>query len=374
MTEQRVLIIDENPRRSRGTASFLIGLKTPAETAGSLAEVLDRPGALDGAAAVVVSVPAWRSGLAGELTRLRGERPGLSVVVLASPRDPRRLLDLVRRGVVDQVASPDNPLALYAVLRGEAARLGLAEENAVYRRMLAKLRQERSRNIRRALDLEEIYDATIENLMTALDLRDVETYGHSLTVAKYSQVLAGLLGLDDPEALAHVRQGALLHDVGKIAIPDAILKKPGPLTGEEWEKVRLHPALGYGLIKEIKLVREAGNIILCHHERYDGTGYPKGLRGGTIPLEARIFAVADALDAITSHRPYRAARDFGTAAAEIRAHAGSQFDPDIVRAFLSLEPARWEKIRYETTRLLPAIDDFRRLAAPDRTVSPPRAR
>ncbi len=374
MTDQRVLIIDENPRRRRSAAAFLTGLDMPAETAASLAEILDRPGAFETAAAVVLSFPVWRNGLADELALLRRSFPRLSVIVLAAPRDPRRLLDLVRRGVVDRVASPDNPLALYGALRGEAARLELVEENTAYRRTLAKLKLERVRHVRRALDLEEIYDATIENLMTALDLRDVETYGHSRTVAKYSQVLAGLLGLENSQTLDHIRKGALLHDVGKIAIPDAILKKPGPLTREEWVKVRLHPALGYGLIKEIKFIREAGNIILCHHERYDGTGYPKGLRGETIPLEARIFAVADALDAITSHRPYRSARDFGAAAAEIRAHSGSQFDPRIVKAFSSLEPDRWAKIRFETTRLLPAIEEFRRLAAPGGPVSPPRAR
>lgn len=372
MMEHRVLVVDDNPRRGRAAAAFLSRLGFPSEAADSLAEA--RAAGLEAAAALVLPVAAWRSGLAGELTILRREHPRLSVLIVAAPRDPRRLIDLVRRGVVSQVVSPGNLPALYAALLGETARIGLAEENAACRRLLAKLRQERARTIRRALDLEEVYDATIENLMTALDLRDVETYGHSLTVAKYSQVLAGLLGLDDAQAQAHIRQGALLHDVGKIAIPDAILKKPGPLTGEEWEKIRLHPALGYGLIKEIKAVREAGNIILCHHERYDGAGYPKGLRGGAIPLEARIFAVADALDAITSHRPYRAARDFETAAAEIRAHAGTQFDPDIVKAFLCLAPVRWEKIRFETTRLLPAIDEFRRLASPAGPVSPPRAR
>jgi len=374
MIDRRVLIIEENPRRRQRAAAFLSGLEIASETAASLSEVLSRPGVFESATAVILSVPAWRSGLADELALMRRSYPRLSVILLASPRDPRRLLDLVRRGVADQVASPDNPLALYAALRGETARLELVEENAAYRRTLAKLKQERARNVRRALDLEEIYDTTIENLMTALDLRDVETYGHSQTVAKYSQVLAGLLGLEDGEAMDHIRKGALLHDVGKIAIPDAILKKPGPLTREEWEKVRLHPALGYGLIKEIKFVREPGNIILCHHERYDGTGYPKGLRGEDIPLEARVFTVADALDAITSHRPYRAARDFGAAAAEIRAHSGSQFDPDIVKAFCSLEPARWAKIRFGTTRLLPAIEEFRRLAAPARPVNPPRAR
>jgi putative nucleotidyltransferase with HDIG domain len=193
----------------------------------------------------------------------------------------------------------------------------------------------------------------------------VETYGHSQTVAKYSQVLAGLLGIRDEKVLDNIRKGALLHDVGKIAIPDSILKKPGRLSDQEWIKIRRHPALGYGLVKEIKLVKEAGNIILCHHERFDGTGYPEGLRREEIPLEARVFALADALDAITSHRPYRRERDFAAARDEILSHRGTQFDPKIVEAFGRLPLERWERIRYETTRLLPSIIDYHKLASGD---------
>jgi HD-GYP domain-containing protein (c-di-GMP phosphodiesterase class II) len=152
--------------------------------------------------------------------------------------------------------------------------------------------------------------------------------------------------------------------VGKIAIPDAILKKDGPLTDMEWEKIKLHPSLGYGLIKEVKLVREIGNIILYHHERFDGTGYPKGLKNNQIPKEARIFALADALDAITSHRPYRRQRGFGSARKEIEANSGTQFDPQVVEAFCSIEPDTWEKIRYETTKILPPMEEMVRASRP----------
>jgi HD-GYP domain-containing protein (c-di-GMP phosphodiesterase class II) len=181
-------------------------------------------------------------------------------------------------------------------------------------------------------------------------------------VAKYTQVLATLIGLTDPDELDCLRRGALLHDIGKIAIPDAILKKPGALTEAEWEKIRLHPALGYGLIKEIKLVRVVGDVILHHHEHFDGSGYPHGLKGDRIPLEARLFALADALDAITAHRPYRRARDFRAAQKEIAHHAGTQFDPRLVDAFLRLKPEKWEKIKFETTSFLPSIEEFSALA------------
>jgi len=236
---------------------------------------------------------------------------------------------------------------------------GRDREVAALRRSLTRLRRERAAHARRAAELEETYETTLENFMTALDMRDVETYGHSKPVARYTQVLAEALGVRDPRTLENIRRGALLHDAGKIAIPDAILKKPGPLSAADWEKVRRHPALGYGLIKDVRLVSEVGNIILCHHEHYDGSGYPKGLNGDRIPLEARIFAVADTLDAVTSHRPYRAPRDFQAARSELERNAGRQFDPRIVEVFCGTDLRVWEKIRFETTRILPPFDDPR---------------
>jgi len=222
-----------------------------------------------------------------------------------------------------------------------------------------RLKKELAVHLRRSRELEEAYDTTLENFMAALDLRDVETYGHSKTVARYSHVLAEAAGIHDPQALDSIRKGALLHDAGKMAIPDSVLKKPGPLTPKEWDVIKRHPALGYGLVRDVKLVPEVGHIILCHHERYDGTGYPKGLKGEAIPFEARIFAVADTLDAVTSHRPYRAPRDFQAARRELAENAGRQFDPRVVDIFCGMDLHVWEKIRFETTRLMPPFDDPR---------------
>jgi putative nucleotidyltransferase with HDIG domain len=225
--------------------------------------------------------------------------------------------------------------------------------------VLRRLKKELARLLRKSRELEEAYDTTLENFMAALDLRDVETYGHSKTVARYSHVLAEAAGIREPGTLDHIRKGALLHDAGKMAIPDSILKKPGPLAPKEWDVIRRHPALGYGLVRDVKLVREVGNIILCHHERYDGAGYPKGLKGEAIPFEARIFAVADTIDAVTSHRPYRAPRDFRAARRELETNAGGQFDPAVVDVFRGMDLAVWEKIRFETTRLMPPFDELR---------------
>lgn len=286
------------------------------------------------------------------------KNPELSIIALSNSKNPELAISLLEQGLIDQVASPDNFAGVFSAVRNELSKKSLFRENVSFLQKLKKLKVEHERNMRKALELEEIYNSTLENLMTALDLRDVETFGHSRTVAKYSQVLAKILGIKDSSILDNIKKGALLHDVGKIAIPDSILKKPASLTEEEWEKIKLHPTLGFGLIKEIKLVKEAGNIILCHHERYDGKGYPTGLKGEEIPLEARIFALADALDAITSHRPYRKERDFQTAKKIINENSGSQFDPKAVEAFCSLSLEKWEKIRYETTRLISPFELF----------------
>jgi len=262
-----------------------------------------------------------------------------------------------KRGVLVNVEDDKKRAELDAFL----SRLGIRAEPHQcddLKPEVRRLKKELARYLRRSRELEEAYDTTLENFMAALDLRDVETYGHSKTVARYTHVLAEACGVRDPETLDSVRKGALLHDAGKIAIPDAILKKPGPLAPKEWDVIRRHPALGYGLVRDVKLVPEVGNIILCHHERYDGKGYPKGLAGEKIPLEARIFAVADTLDAVTSHRPYRAPRDFRAARAELESNAGAQFDPGVVDVFCGMDLAVWEKIRFETTRLLPPIEDY----------------
>jgi cyclic di-GMP phosphodiesterase len=292
------------------------------------------------------------------LARFKKQANGLSVIALAAVRNTRAGLALLDKGIFDHLAAPDDLVGIYAAARNELERRALIAENALYARSVRKLKAEQLKNARKARQLEEIYDSTIENLMTALDIRDVETFGHSRTVAKYSQVLAKLLGIEASEALENIRLGALLHDIGKIAIPDAILHKPGALTPEEWRKIKLHPILGYGLIKEIKLVKEVGDIILRHHEHYDGSGYPDGLKNDDIPREARIFALADALDAITAHRPYRQVRDFPAARKEIVKNSGTQFDPAMVEAFCTLKPENWERIRIETTSFIPNVEDF----------------
>ena len=178
-----------------------------------------------------------------------------------------------------------------------------------------------------------VYQDFLHILSSALDLRDQATGGHSHRVAALSLIIARQLEVSG-ERLADLQRAAILHDVGKVAIADAILSKPGPLTEAEWQEMRKHPAVGYQIVKDVPFLEGAAEIILSHHEHFDGTGYPRGFRGEEISLVARIFAVVDAYDAITSDRPYRKAMPHQYALEEISRHAGSQFDPQVVEAFL----------------------------------------
>jgi len=180
--------------------------------------------------------------------------------------------------------------------------------------------------------------------------------GHSRFVAAYTLLLARAAGIDQRTLLWNMVRGALLHDIGKIGVPDAILNKTGPLTILEYAVVRDHPVLGYEMIGRIPFLKEAAPIVLFHHERYDGGGYPFGLAGEEIPLGARIFALADTLDAITSDRPYRRRNDFDAAFREIERSKGGQFDPRIVDIFLSVPGSAWEQTRRDAMNspLLPS--------------------
>lgn len=177
--------------------------------------------------------------------------------------------------------------------------------------------------------------ATIEALATALELRDCETRGHCQRVTLYTVAAAAHIGIGGDE-LEQIRWGALLHDIGKIGVPDAILLKPGPLLPDEWAWMMRHPELGFKLVETVPFLTSALQIVRFHHERYAGGGYPLGLRGEDIPLGARLFAVADALDAMTADRPYRKARSWEEARLEIVQNGGTQFDPAIVEAYLEI--------------------------------------
>jgi len=199
-----------------------------------------------------------------------------------------------------------------------------------------------SRELRRAYsEVSVTYEATLRALSSALDRRDSDTEGHSMRVTAYTLALGSALGLPRGDLLLLAR-AALLHDIGKIGVPDRVLRKPGPLDASEWEEMRRHPEIGVEMLAGIPFLRETLPVVHFHHERWDGGGYPAGLDGEHIPLHARIFAVADAYDAMTADRPYRRALPQEQAVAELRRGRGSQFDPSIVDAFLSYPLQHWE--------------------------------
>jgi putative nucleotidyltransferase with HDIG domain len=186
------------------------------------------------------------------------------------------------------------------------------------------------------IDLMLAYDATIEGWSHAMDLRDKETEGHTLRVTELTERLARTMGMSEAE-IVHVRRGALLHDMGKMGIPDTILLKPDKLTDEEWVIMRRHPQFAYDMLSPITYLRPALDIPYCHHEKWDGTGYPRQLKGEQIPLAARIFAVIDVYDALTSDRPYRKAWSREKTLEHIKTNSGTHFDPKVVEAFIRLQ-------------------------------------
>ena len=216
----------------------------------------------------------------------------------------------------------------------------LSRQIKQYQSDLEKQVLERTRELAEALEqINKTYDATILALGSALETRDIETQNHSIRVAHFSYSLAAAMGFTDQQMLTEIQRGAYLHDIGKIGVPDAILRKPSSLTEDEWVIMRKHPVIGKGIIEGIGFLEGTIPIVYCHHERFDGGGYPEGVSGEDIPIGARIFAVADALDAMLTNRPYRPAISVACAKKEILAHSGSQFDPKVVASLHSLDDA-----------------------------------
>jgi len=273
--------------------------------------------------------------------------PSLTVVVLSAVRDIEVAVDAMRRGACDYLVKPYTVERLLQTVDRAIDYRSLDERHLHDLQRLEDAVQARTEQLEQAIaDLEHSYDVTLEALGDSLDLKDSETEGHSKRVTAYTIAMARALDLS-PEELRVIARGAFLHDIGKMAIPDNILLKPGKLTPEEQTVMREHPMLGYRMLSKIPFLAGATDIVLAHQEYYDGNGYPAGLKGNEIPIGARIFAIADTLDSITSDRPYRKARSFDEAREEIKRCAGTQFDPRIVDVFLSIPNELWIELRKE---------------------------
>jgi len=218
-------------------------------------------------------------------------------------------------------------------------------------------------------ELSRTYRSTLGALAMALDARDAETRGHSERVVAFSLRLGVQLGLPR-EDLVGLERGALLHDVGKIGVRDAILLKPASLTPDEWQEMKLHTEFGRAILEQVPFLANAIPVVAEHHERWDGSGYPRGLKGEEIDVKARVFAVADCIDAVTSDRPYRRASSFEAAGEELVQHAGTQFDPRIVEAFFAVPLDEWRELRRRANELsiLRGEDQWEALSVVARTI------
>lgn len=283
------------------------------------------------------------------LEQLRETRPDTSVIMLTAFGDTEAAVECLRKGATDYLLKPPKVTDLIRAIERALAKRRLELARQRYRRSLEKRVRDRTAELQLALqDLEATYGTTLWALVAALDAREHEVSNHSQRVVRYTLAIARRMGVPEAE-LPDIGRGALLHDLGKIGISDSILLKPGKLTDEEWVEMRKHPQIGHDILKGIPFLGVPAEIVLCHQERYDGGGYPRGLAGDAIPLGARIFAITDTFDAMTSDRPYRQRTTADAARAEIARCAGTQFDRRCAEAFLTLTPADLEDLARPTS-------------------------
>lgn len=272
-------------------------------------------------------------------------QPETVIIMISGAQTIESAIAALRAGAFDYITKPFDLEHVELALRRAREHRELLQAKRLYENYLEALIKQRTVELNQALHtIEGSYRTTLKALAAALSARDHDTHGHSERVVTFSLRLGREMALDE-EQLRALEFGALLHDIGKIGIPDSILHKPAPLNDEEWQQMRQHPALGQQILRGIEFLEGAARVVGQHHEKWDGTGYPLGLRGEEIDMNARIFAIADAFDAITSNRIYRAGNSYEAAIAELEANAGQQFDPRIVAAFRRIPPVEWEQLR-----------------------------
>jgi putative two-component system response regulator len=323
----KILIIDDNPIVRDTLESLLASLDAEVLMAedGERGLALAQEGRPD-----VILLDVMMPGIDGfEVCQRVRATPGLAevpVVMITALDDRESRLKGLRAGADDFLAKPFDGIELLARIQ-TITRLNRYRHLVEQRNQLQALHNE----------LLVSYLRTIEGWTKALDLRDKETEGHTERVTQKSIEFGKAIGIADERELEDMRMGALLHDIGKLGVPDAILLKPGKLTDEEWEIMRRHPSYAHGWLSPISFLSRAIDVPYCHHEKWDGTGYPRGLKGEEIPLHARMFAIVDVWDALCSDRPYRKAVPEPEVLDYIKANAGTHFDPALVEVFLKLQ-------------------------------------
>ena len=290
------------------------------------------------------------------IPHIKALSPDTVVVMISGMQTVESAIGALRLGAFDYLMKPFDLRQVEAVVKRALEHHDLVVAKQRYENHLEELVEQRTVELDKALNsLEGAYRSTLKALTAALETRDSETHGHSERVVTYSLRLGREYGLSS-EQMKALEFGSLLHDIGKIGVPDSILRKPAKLTEEEWVRMREHPLHGQQILRGIEFLEGAARVVAQHHEKWDGTGYPLGLRSEEIDICARIFAVADAFDAITSDRVYRRGKPYEAAAQELDDWAGRQFDPKIVEAFHRVPKSDWEELHRQS--LMPKPDQF----------------
>ena len=349
----RVLIVDDEPAACKLLALILSEADFDCKTVLSGAEAL-RLLERDNRDAIVCDLNMPGMNGMELLAEVRRRSPHVAFLVATGLDDVRAGILAMKSGADDYLVKPLQSELVIASLHRALQKKRLEQEVEGYRLHLEEMVAERTQQIAAAFHLvERSYEETLEALGAAIDLRDAATEGHSRRVCRFALEIAKAMGLSETQHKT-IAMGAYLHDIGKLALPDGILLKPGPLTAEERLLMQQHVQTGYDLVKQIPFLADASELVRTHHERYDGTGYLRGLKAEQIPIGARIFGVADTLDAITSDRPYRNALPFEVAFRIIHTESGRLYDPQVTAAFFSLPKETWPTIagmRHQATSL-----------------------
>jgi len=341
--EKNLLLIDNNLTRQKLLSNYF-GAKYNCDEADSINSAMEKIRQKE--YSVVLSSVALPEFNGLELVpHLQKYSPRTELVIMSENDSAGNTVRAFRAGAFEVIQKPFEIKKIDAVIEKAFGQYELKCLKDNYQSHLEKLVSERTAELDKALEeVETSYRSTLKALVQALEARDYETHGHSERVVTFSLRLGYELGLDKA-ALRDLELGALMHDIGKIGVPDAVLRKPAKLNEEEWEQMRLHPLHGQKILRNIAFLEGATRIVAQHHEKWDGTGYPFGLRGEDIDIGARIFSVADTYDAIISDRVYRKGRPYQEALEELEKFAGTQFDPFVVEAFKKIPKEDWEILR-----------------------------
>ena len=359
-TKPRLLIVDDEAE-VRSVLNDLLGDTYQCSQAPSAEEALAQLRERDYQLVISDITMSGMSGLE-MIPHVKVVSPDTVIVMISGMQTIESAINALRLGAFDYLMKPFDLRQAEAAVTRALEHHELIAAKRRYEYHLEELVEQRTAELDEALaSLEKAYRSTLKALTAALETRDAETHGHSERVVTFSLRLGREYGLGASEMKA-LEFGSLLHDIGKIGVPDAILRKPAKLTDEEWVRMREHPRHGQQILRGIKFLEGAARVVAQHHEKWDGSGYPLGLRAEEIDVCARIFAVADAFDAITSDRVYREGRSYEAAARELDEWSNQQFDPKVVEAFHRVPKEDWEELRQRSVMREPNEDVWQPLA------------